>query len=287
MLSSRSPRPIRQPVPHFGDRAKEVREITARSIGILLGVADNSKRRTCIFCGSDARLTREHLWPQWLSRHTGPEGDLASSWKNGLSYGIQDVSGIKVMPFEIKNRPAPAADTVLKVVCNSCNSGWMAQLEARSQPVLVNQMADRHHRVSESERDTLVHWLMKTTAVFEFDDRKSVYLSAVTNRSVAAFDTDRLGRWDVRAAWSSDDTFGIAHGLLQTSSGDGPIAMHQTIKCGHALYLVRHSEIPQFNFPALPRGIRSVQLWPNLEDSTRPHVGKRNVNHLLYGTVYS
>src|SRR5688572_30048282 len=83
--------------------------------------------RTCLFC-DETTLTREHVWPDWISKYL---------------YGAPTKDRFRATRFDGPNRTpvgAPFKASELnhkaRIVCASCNSGWMSELETHAKPVL-------------------------------------------------------------------------------------------------------------------------------------------------------
>lgn len=109
------------------------------------------KKRTCIFCGSNKELTREHVFPDWLSslfdkKMKGTNevrGDnLSRTWQSSL--------------FQDK----------MKSVCKACNNGWMSDIESDVKPILI-KLAFTYdaHSLTSGDQRKLALWAQKTTLV--------------------------------------------------------------------------------------------------------------------------
>lgn len=72
--------------------------------------------RPCLFCGSTASLSREHVIPRWVNKELG------------IHAMVEERSGTV--------RRLGALSVVLPQVCIKCNTGSMSELEQRTAPVL-------------------------------------------------------------------------------------------------------------------------------------------------------
>lgn len=79
--------------------------------------------RNCRFCGSEAKLTGEHIFPDWIRKATGGDG--------GAHYFRRKADGT------VDNWQTLAYKTKVKDVCLDCNSGWMSKIEAAVIPILT------------------------------------------------------------------------------------------------------------------------------------------------------
>lgn len=110
--------------------------------------------RKCIFC--DAKMTgkksREHVLPLWMQRRWGltDEGVLQTHFSSSGNV--------------LSNRHHGLNNHVCGCVCAHCNNGWMSELEADVQPILI-ALAEGQGTLSALEsvqRLTLARWACKT-----------------------------------------------------------------------------------------------------------------------------
>jgi hypothetical protein len=108
--------------------------------------------RTCVFCGSDDKLTLEHVFPDWL--HTiGIATDPVV-----LVAGPLNRLGRELTP------PTPYS-TQVRDVCRSCNGGWMKRLEDLAAEVLTPWIRGEPATVQPPDQATIALWLQKTALV--------------------------------------------------------------------------------------------------------------------------
>ncbi|SRR5712692_53174 len=82
----------------------------------------------CRFCGAEAKLTGEHVFPDWIRKATGGDG--------GARYFRRKADGT------VDQWQTLAYKTKVKDVCLSCNSGWMSEIEAAVIPILTPMIFD-------------------------------------------------------------------------------------------------------------------------------------------------
>ncbi|MFZ1301158.1 MAG: hypothetical protein WAQ27_01085 [Candidatus Microsaccharimonas sp.] len=118
-------------------------------------------KRTCIFCGKD-NLTREHVLPKWIQNYFGSKtvGLNVITKSDGTSYQFNE---------KLFNHTA-------RIVCEDCNSGWMANLEADAQKLLGPMFTGQNGSVNLSsyDRSVIAHWVAKTLSVLEFANNEEV-----------------------------------------------------------------------------------------------------------------
>lgn len=108
--------------------------------------------RSCLFCGSRANLTREHVYPRWLSR--------------ALKIG----GPITLMLGDDVIRTTPGLSTTLREVCASCNNGWLHELEGSFRSVMETALQGyvREPTVLDAGAQQVVAtWAIKTWLLLE------------------------------------------------------------------------------------------------------------------------
>ena len=102
--------------------------------------------RTCIFCGGSP-LSREHLWPEWVLAKIKPKNIAGFIGRNrNLEVGRE----LKV-----------------KIVCKTCNGGWMSDLETESKPLIAPRMDDISGFFDMAEQWMISAWAVKTAMVLD------------------------------------------------------------------------------------------------------------------------
>lgn len=113
---------------------------------------------TCLFCSSAADMTEEHIFGKWAAKILQ------------VKYPIKvKINGTK--PFE-----GSATRKTLKVstnrVCKGCNTGWLAELEKSSQPLLKYIILGETKKVPEhfdpAEQHTIALWATKTMLLLDY-----------------------------------------------------------------------------------------------------------------------
>ncbi|MDB5181168.1 MAG: hypothetical protein JWO54_931 [Candidatus Saccharibacteria bacterium] len=108
--------------------------------------------RVCIFCHREGQpLTREHVYPDWLSKLFDPK-----------ILGTNVVSGANV------NRVWQGAvfQQKVKLVCAECNNGWMSDIEGSVKDLLTSlAFTYDGHTLSQEDQRRLSLWVQKTVLV--------------------------------------------------------------------------------------------------------------------------
>jgi hypothetical protein len=112
-----------------------------------------SKPKECLFCGSSAPLTEEHVFPKWL-RQLGYTG-----------HGWREILDERATPVNRVEKGSPFNKTV-KVVCGPCNNEWMASMEDGVKPILLRMFNLTDQIALDGSAQLLLsRWAFKTMCV--------------------------------------------------------------------------------------------------------------------------
>ena len=106
--------------------------------------------RTCIFCGATAN-SREDAWPRWLTGRFIAPGAMEAQIGND----------------HLKTWRTERPEICIRRVCNTCNNGWMSQLENRGKPVITRLLDQAPCSLDVHDCQTLSLWAVKTAMVLE------------------------------------------------------------------------------------------------------------------------
>src|ERR1035441_6850782 len=118
----------------------------------------NSARR-CLFCEADGTLSREHVWPRWIATLL-PDGHRFSSRGAVGRHGSQPEARFGEV-FE----SVDSCSWTARVVCGSCNSGWMSSLESAAQPILAPLLTGESTTLCGADISVVLRWAVKTSIV--------------------------------------------------------------------------------------------------------------------------
>jgi hypothetical protein len=110
--------------------------------------------RECAFCPNTANLTGEHLWSDWLNEL------LPGRKRFNLRNEKREV---------VKTWTSPELNWKAKVVCNSCNSGWMSKLEnEHAKPSLTDLIIGKSGvLIDDARARSIALFAFKTAVVFD------------------------------------------------------------------------------------------------------------------------
>jgi hypothetical protein len=106
----------------------------------------------CIFCGSP-ELTREHIFPRWTHRYLPPRQKGRATQTIGRVYPDRE-GDIKVIKLRGQMR-----DWKVECVCggesNTCNNGWMREIENKSRPIIIPLIQGMDTRISPEDQEVI------------------------------------------------------------------------------------------------------------------------------------
>lgn len=109
--------------------------------------------KNCIFCGQRGKKSKEHIWPVWMHEYLGKEGDGNHVRESTTFKNREHIEGSKL------ERQGYLFSTKFRVVCRSCNNGWMSQLEEDTKPVLVKLMKGDKLKLQKADQRLLSRWI--------------------------------------------------------------------------------------------------------------------------------
>lgn len=117
--------------------------------------------RLCPLCGSEDKLTDEHVWPLWFSRvlrkHAGASQD--------------------VRPFTVsmhgRERRVRMIDLTAPI-CSLCNGRWLSVLEQDVRPILEPMILGEERVLSRDAQLLLATWAAKTVLMFDVASGEAV-----------------------------------------------------------------------------------------------------------------
>ncbi|NYH51368.1 hypothetical protein HNR06_000957 [Nocardiopsis arvandica] len=119
---------------------------------------------TCVFCHGEGGMSREHVLPAWMSREFT---EIAGSSARFLSLE-QHADPVDRGAYTIRHPYLRLRDNQrpfsrrAKVVCKSCNNGWMSRLEAKVRPTLAKVVRGSCIALGTEGQTALAAWLLKT-----------------------------------------------------------------------------------------------------------------------------
>lgn len=121
--------------------------------------------KTCVFCGKEGSLSREHIWPDWLSKMYLRKGDEKHTFGSRTHL---DKDLVRDGTYE---RPGHLFSLRNRLVCQNCNNGWMSQVENEAKPIIVRMISGEKHKLSRDQLDILSFWIAMKAVTAEFIEK--------------------------------------------------------------------------------------------------------------------
>src|SRR5947209_7405686 len=115
------------------------------------------RQRICICCGpTDSMLTNEHVLGQWILRVLAPglEGQIPHERRR---WGRTE-----------RRWSRNKLDPTIKVVCKSCNEGWLSRLEGEAKSVVEPLILGKERRLDPQAQLAIATWAFKIATTLEF-----------------------------------------------------------------------------------------------------------------------
>lgn len=249
--------------------------------------------RPCVFCGSTAGITYEHVWPRWLRAHAT---DVAAErYTHTSGFGRTAADAFTEAPTVVVRQPGPVFNMRARAVCRECNGGWMNTLEQRAMPLLLDMAAsgrpDAIIKLTSDQAATVASWAIKTAWMREESEPG---LRATTQEMRQALRLDGMPPkyskvWAARHDGNLD--FNIKQATVDVARHDRP---WDTTEVRHVLrtcltflgislltYTVDGWGVPEPGHDPF----RWVRVWPPSSDVTFPPVKTASDQDILIAAV--
>lgn len=117
--------------------------------------------RACIFCNTPAKMTKEHVWGDWLKQY------LVMDKNNHHVFHHLILPNGSASQSVRKRSGSPLLSTV-PVVCGSCNHGWMSQIQNKAKRFLVPLIEGRNVGLGHDAQLSIASWATMATITGEF-----------------------------------------------------------------------------------------------------------------------
>lgn len=217
--------------------------------------------RQCVFCGNPAD-SKEHVFPKWIAKM------FASLGPGIFDHELDNTTGARA---RLQWSDTKAVELKVRRVCQSCNTGWMSDLEVQTKPVLAPLIRGSQGAITREFATLITAWMFKTTLVAEYAFPDSPHF---TTAEASAFkERHEVPAISVQAGVHHGTGFDIWHRVRAWRDSNGRSAMCQsTLVLGKFLlnlFHVRHPESARYvQHPGASQDRLSI-LWPD-EDFVWP-----------------
>jgi hypothetical protein len=217
----------------------------------------SKNRKRCIFC-TGFGLSKEHIWSRWTyalvpnkPSDTHARGHFVSSPGDPRSYEKRD----------IKNYQGNVNTIRLRVVCKTCNNGWMSRLDKAVKPILSPLILCDPVTLDERSQTLLSTWIAMKGMVAE-QSRPEDAASVQDERALLMAEQRPPRNWQIWIARQTGrlwrvgyqrraSTLGYLDGEGIAQSPDGSLAKNtysMTLGIGQLLINVVSTRVPELKF---------------------------------------
>lgn len=125
--------------------------------------------RPCVFCGAATGLTKEHIWSQWLRKHTTASGPTLTTTEFDYNHGPNATAIIH--PTNSKTEHKTPLNLQAREVCRDCNGGWMSRLDEQVKPDILALMQGRGLVLTPDRAAAVATWATMKSFADEFIGR--------------------------------------------------------------------------------------------------------------------
>jgi hypothetical protein len=118
-------------------------------------------KKRCIFCGRAAKMTDEHIWGDWTRSYV-----VRTSKKHDFAAIGVPKPGKPDAP-KVRIRAGDPLNSQVRVVCGSCNSGWMGRLQNMAKPFLIPLFNGNTMLIGAEGQTTIAAWIAMATITAE------------------------------------------------------------------------------------------------------------------------
>lgn len=178
-------------------------------------------RRACVFCGAeDQKISKEHLWSQWMGKYV-EGGEDRSIGKSRVLAG--ETGKVK----QVERWREPAFGQEIAGPCKPCNEGWMERIEAEARPSLIPMLRNQPVDLKPEAQRAVARWATLKLLVAHLGhgrDRQWIprdrYRLFYVDRSLPGGASIWLGRYSGAGAWPT--AYGCRELYLTPNGGQEP-----------------------------------------------------------------
>lgn len=155
---------------------------------------NNQTRGICMFC-EGVGLTKEHIWPQWLTRFLNHQSVTRTVVASNIQRGTGWTSKT------VQKKQGKMGSVSRRVVCGKCNGGWMSELQNLAKPYILPLVSGEPFLFDLKAQRIVSLWVMMTVIMAEYldsnhraitDEDKKILHGFKINKEIAVPDNWRI-----------------------------------------------------------------------------------------------
>jgi hypothetical protein len=117
--------------------------------------------KSCIFCQNTRKMSGEHVWGSWTKEYVA-----RTSNKHNHANVYVPRPGEPDQP-QVRIRAGDPMDSKVNVVCESCNTSWLSEIQNRAKPLLLPLFNGESCVLTEGEQVLVSAWIAMATMTGE------------------------------------------------------------------------------------------------------------------------
>src|SRR6266478_112392 len=123
--------------------------------------------RKCIFCGKPG-MSNEDVWGRWLRPYVRADMRKHHFYAERINRpGEPNTASARL-------RAGDPLHSKVRVVCETCNNGWMSMIQERAKPILIPLIQGKATILGIEAQQTVASWCAMATMTGEFLDKDPV-----------------------------------------------------------------------------------------------------------------
>jgi hypothetical protein len=149
-------------------------------------------KRCCVFCGATGNLTSEHIWGDWTRKYVPREQN-----KHDFRAVVAKTPTSETAE-PVRIRAGDPLNSQVKVVCQSCNNGWLSQIQAKAKPHLIPLVEGRDAYLGRQAQRQIATWATMATMTGEYLSRDPENVAVPQSERTKFMQTSRpLKNWRI------------------------------------------------------------------------------------------
>ena len=140
----------------------------------MSALTKDREKRVCIFCGG-LPLSKEHVYAAWMGKYLYAGNTLSVHTTQVLELS-EDGRNFHRIKLGHKKRGGDNRSRKLKVVCASCNNGWMSDIQRKCKDILTPLICGNWMHLPVHSQNAIAQWACMFTMVYEREDPESAVI---------------------------------------------------------------------------------------------------------------
>jgi hypothetical protein len=173
--------------------------------------------KKCIFCQGYG-MSKEHFWPDWLNLYFNKTNN-----DKHVSALYSSEGKCPSILLRKNKRPGNLITKKLRVVCETCNNGWMSQLEEKVKSTLLGIIENKSVTLTEQDLLILSRWIVMKVIVAE-QSEEGTQVTPEVDRKIF-YENEKIPdyfRVYIARQKTTHESAYLRHSVTLASSPDGP-----------------------------------------------------------------